>query len=199
MNITSKLFIIVAFLISNQVSANDVIPEGWVKSGSDINSYKVSVDTDIKASGEQSLSIESIPRSEKSAGKGFGGVAQSSDADDYINQRIQLKVAIKTSNVEGRAAAWLRVNDDSGIKSRVLSMDNMSARPIKGTNDWSEYALVLDVPSTATDIAYGVFLSGKGKMWVDNISIESVDASTPITATFFGNAKPRNLDFEMED
>jgi hypothetical protein len=38
--------------------------------------------------------------------------------------------------------------------------DNMDDRPIKGDSEWQQYAVVLDVPSEATALAYGILLSG---------------------------------------
>ena len=48
---------------------------------------------------------------------------------------------------------------DSG---RHLAFDNMLDRPIKGTTDWTRYAVVLDVDKTAVAIAFGVLAGGEG-------------------------------------
>jgi hypothetical protein len=192
MNVALKTCIALLFLSSSAfIFAQESIPSGWDKSGSDKKNYRVQVDTEVKFDGNRSVSIESLPE----AKSGFVTLIQSLDAEDYTNQRIMLKVALKTQNVIGSAGAWLRVDD----AQKMISMDNMSARPIVGTNDWQEYNLVLDVPYTATKLHYGVIFQGKGKVWADSFSIKEVDLNTPVTATLYGTHRPRNLDFENEE
>ena len=77
------------------------------------------------------------------------------------------------------------------IKSIDKMHDGEKDRSIKGTTDWTEYEIVLDVPLNATKLAYGVLLVGTGQVWFDNIKFEVVDNSVPTT----------NIDMEslMED
>lgn len=190
-SILKFLIILLVFSSSMIVCAQDTIPQGWFKSGSDKENYKVVIDTEKKFDGDRSVHIESLP----GAKDGFVTLVQSLDANEYSNQRIMLSVAIKTNEVEGAAGAWFRVND----AKKMISMDNMSARSIKGTSDWQEYNLVLDVPSSATKLFYGVLFQGTGEIWADSFSISEVDLNTPVTATMYGTHKPRNLDFENEE
>lgn len=192
MNMILKTCIFLFVLsFSSLLVAQDSIPSGWIKSGSDKENYKVLIDTKIKFNGEKSVSVESLP----DAKDGFVTLIQSLDAEEYTNQRIMLKVILKAKGVNGAAGAWFRVDD----AQKMISMDNMSARPIVGSSDWQEYGLVLDVPHTATKLHYGVLLQGKGKVWADSFSIVEVDLNTPVTATLYGTHRPRNLDFENEE
>ena len=78
-----------------------------------------------------------------------------------------------------------------------MSFDNMQGRPIKGTNDWTRYEIVLDVPQPATNLAFGVLLDGQGKLWIDDIQFQIVDSSVPTTGNLSSSRKaPENLDFE---
>jgi hypothetical protein len=64
-----------------------------------------------------------------------------------------------------------------GPDGETLRLDNMQNRLIKGTIDWRKYRVVLDVPSEATHIVFGVLLDGSGRTWIDNVSFEVVDES----------------------
>jgi hypothetical protein len=86
----------------------------------------------------------------------------------------------------------------------------MGDRAIKGTTDWKQYEVVLDVPKEgAAQIYFGVLLAGKGQVWVDDFKFEAVDNSVKTTgrARETGKAavalakglpkEPSNLDFEQ--
>jgi hypothetical protein len=51
--------------------------------------------------------------------------------------------------------------------------DNMSDRPIQETA-WRFYEIVGDVAEDAEAIAFGVMLMGRGEVFVDSASLESV-------------------------
>ena len=40
-------------------------------------------------------------------------------------------------------------------------------------SDWRKYDVVLDVPSEAQNIAFGVLLAGEGQVWTDDVSLTS--------------------------
>ncbi len=60
---------------------------------------------------------------------------------------------------------------------------NMKDRPLRGTTDWTECSLVLNVPSDAVSITFGSQLLGRGKFWMDDLTLETVDESIPTTGT----------------
>jgi hypothetical protein len=106
---------------------------------------------------------------------------------------------VKSENVVSWAGLWLRV-DQSGSQ-QSLSFDNMQSRPIKGTTAWKKYEIVLDVPSTASMIAFGALLDGTGQIWFDSITFEIVSTSVPTTditksISSWTQSNPTNLDFE---
>jgi hypothetical protein len=78
--------------------------------------------------------------------------------------------------------------------------DNMDSRPITNTADWRRYEIVLDVPQSATSIAFGFFLWGSGTVWADDFKLERVDASVPRTVGDNGARldEPRNLNFDRK-
>jgi hypothetical protein len=91
----------------------------------------------------------------------------------------------------------------------VLAFDNMQSRPVIGTTDWQLVSVVLDVPTGATGISFGVLFSGSGQLLADDVAIDTVGISIPTTSmmtTPVVNSSvssyqsdplsPANLDFE---
>src|SRR3954447_19108622 len=80
----------------------------------------------------------------------------------------------------------------------------MQEKPIKGTTDWRKYELVVDVPNDSAGVFYGLLLiGGRGKAWIDDVVLETVDDSVPTTRiTKFSHEAvsvpdhPTNLGFE---
>lgn len=85
---------------------------------------------------------------------------------NYIGKQITLSGYIKTENVtDGYAGLWMRI--DPGI-----AFDNMHQRGVTGTTDWEKYEVTLSMnPSETQQIVIGGLLVGKGKMWLDDLSI----------------------------
>jgi hypothetical protein len=86
---------------------------------------------------------------------------------------------------------WLRVDKEG----HSIASDNMGTRPIKGTTEWKQYEIILDVATDAEMLAYGVLLSGTGKVWFDDIQFDIVDASTNKTTDKI-KQEPSNLTFD---
>jgi hypothetical protein len=88
---------------------------------------------------------------------------------------------VKSKNVTGWAGLWLRIDPDDPYHGHNLGFDNMGGRPIKGSSDWTQYQVVMDVPEGAADLVYGALLSGDGQVWVDSMNIKIVNKHTPRT------------------
>jgi RNA polymerase sigma factor (sigma-70 family) len=164
-------------------------PAGWSKNGAKAESYTVGVDSIETWGGMPSAYVESLT---PAVDGGFGGMMQSTSAENYAGKRIRLSGWIKTKDAnEGGGHLWLRV--DGQERGRSLTLDNMNNRPVKGTTDWQEASIVLDVPADATALAYGFFVQGGGKMWVNGQQIEEVGADVPVTAEPRGKTPPKAL------
>jgi hypothetical protein len=113
----------------------------------------------------------------------------------YRGKRVRFSAHVKSSGVLTWAGLWMRVDGRSGEDS--LAFDNMQGRPIKGTTDWKQYQVVLDVPAAATAVAFGILLDGGGSVWMSGVSLEVVEESVPVTE--FSQpplpARLSNLDF----
>ena len=75
--------------------------------------------------------------------EGFGTLMQQCGAKPYGGKRLRLTGYARSKDVEGWAGLWLRAD---GLEKTGLAFDNMMKRPIKGSTDWTKYAIVLDVP-----------------------------------------------------
>lgn len=173
-------------------------PRDWFGGGKD---YELTTDAEVKHGGKQSGLI----RSTADKPEGFGTFTQGSQAVKYRGKRVRLAGWIKSEGVEGWTGLWMRI--DSKDKGG-LGFDNMNDRAIKGTSDWAQFHVVLDVPDTAEQFFYGCLLVGKGKVWVDDLAIEEVARDVAVTDLKIGPsdrgdnplpdvpAEPANLDFE---
>jgi serine/threonine-protein kinase len=139
-------------------------PRGWGGGGKD---YELARDTEVKHGGTASGAI----RATAEAKDGFGTFTQGIQAEKYRAKRVRLAGWIKADSVAGWSGLWMRVD---GKERAALAFDNMSDRAVKDTSDWTQFQVVLDVPDAAEQIYFGCLLAGKGKVWVDDLSLEIV-------------------------
>lgn len=166
-------------------------PAHWFIAGSAPQDYEISVDAAIAHGGRASGAIQSRA---SAVASGFGTLAQVFRADAYRGQRLRLSGYLKAEQVGGSAGLWMRIDD---AHNAMLSFDNMQDRPIRGTRDWAQYEIVLDVPENSKGITFGVLLYGSGKVWIDDVLIEAVGADVPTTDLFaVRQPQPLNLGFE---
>jgi hypothetical protein len=131
---------------------------------------------------------------------GFGTLMQTFKADEYRGKRVWMSGYVKAKDASDWAGLWMRV--DGARKDEILAFDNMQDRAIKGTIDWKKYEIVLDVPENSEMVAFGLLLSGKGQVWMDDLQFEVVGKDVPTTGrttagAASGAAKtPLNLNFE---
>ncbi len=164
-------------------------PAGWFLAGDNPTNYRTGVDRAEMHDGLPSAYLVSLAN-----GTGFGTLMQSINAANYAGKRVRLRAWVESRDVSDWAGLWMRV--DKGREA--VTFDNMQDRPIKGTQSWNTYDVVLDVPADATNINFGILLTGAGEVWMNHVSLEVVDNSTPSTQTKPGAAlplRPANLGF----
>jgi len=166
------------------------VPQGWYLAGSKPAEYESGVDKQVQYNDHPSAYL----RSKATVSDGFGTLMQNFSADQYAGKRLRLTAFVRSEGVENWAGLWMRV--DKGKDS--VAFDNMQDRPIKGSNAWREYSVVLDVPQNATGIFFGILLSGSGQVWVNSIKLESVGPEVATTGSGATQHRdhPTNLDFE---
>ncbi|HSR43254.1 MAG TPA: hypothetical protein VLL48_13795, partial [Longimicrobiales bacterium] len=141
-------------------------PVGWFTVGGD--DYRVAVDRATVREGGASVRVEG-------AGGEFGGLGQRIDAAPFRGHGVVLRGFIRTQDVDGRAALWLRVDGDG----QMISLENMSDRGPGGTTEWALFEIRAAVPTAADLISLGVLLSGAGTGWFDGLTIA---ADSTVTA-----------------
>ena len=108
-----------------------------------------------------------------------GILLQSVRADEYRGRRVRLTGWLRTAGdtADVQARLWMRVDGGRG----PLASDYMLERPVVGTRDWARYAVVLDVPRDAIGISFGVALTGRGQLWLDDVTFEPVGRDVATT------------------
>jgi hypothetical protein len=172
-------------------------PRGWYMAGSEPTHYESGIDSSLAHSGSRCAYVHPAVDDPQ----GFGTMMQCFASHSFLGKRVKMSVWMKTEKVEDWAAAFLRVDSEGG--GRMLSIDNMCNRQISGTTDWKKYEIVLDVSHGSSNICFGAMLSGKGKIWVDDVSFEPVGADVQVTdcpcLSKEKRSEPRNLNFEEKD
>jgi hypothetical protein len=141
------------------------VPPHWLGGG---GGYELAVDSEQVHSGKGSGRVRYIgPRAEY----GFGTMTQCFSPVQFCGKRVRYSGYLRTEKVTDWAGMWMRVD---GPRNVVLSFDNMQNRAIRGTTDWSQYEIQLDVPERAVCICLGFLLSGGGTVWGDDLKLEAV-------------------------
>ncbi len=143
-----------------KISDGAKLPDRWSPMGS---GYLLTVDSDVKRNGLVSMRIEPPA----SGGAGFGAVAYTIPSG-FDGKEIELRGFLKLQDVsDGFAGLWLRID----AEGRALQFDNMQSRMISGTSDWTAYSVKLPLPAEGQSIVFGALLTGKGKIWVDDLEL----------------------------
>lgn len=168
--------------------------KGWFLTGSNPKGYVIGVENSTERNGR----VAFIKSTEKAVKRQFGTIMQEFTPNEYLGKRVKLTGYIKTTNVKSWAGMWFRI--DAQQREKQLGFDNMQNRGIKGTTGWKKYEIVLDVPTNAKFIAYGVLLEGTGDVWLDDLSFEVVNNNTPSTNLIPPTSnKPQNSSFEESE
>jgi len=173
---SQKLYDNIDNIDAEKMAAGAQTPIGWIFGFDKYQrlAYDISVDKQVKKSGNHSISIE------KNSNGNTPGVVKAENQMQFAamtypihktfqGQEIVLKGSIKTENVKtGNAGLWMRI--DGGGKS--IAFDNMQSRGVKQTTDWQEYTIKLNYDSDqAQVINIGGLLIGDGKAWFDSFEL----------------------------
>lgn len=107
-----------------------------------------------------------------SVGNAIGNPFASSTDNPVLSLRgkeIKFTAAVRVSEVNSPDGGHLllKVYIDNG---NVGFFDNMRNSPIR-SSEWNTYTIVGRVDSSALAISFGCFLSGKGKLWIDDMRL----------------------------
>jgi hypothetical protein len=178
------------------ITANEEprLPGGWSRQATVDADRACSAGLDISWSerGKRLLAVECTRSID-----GHITVMQTIAADDYRGKRVRFAARIKAEKVRGWSGLMMRINAGD---QRVLGFDDMSTRPIRGSVEWREAAVILDIEPAAATITFGLRLAdGAGKVWIDALRFEEVgpdDPSISINLRPVLPSKPQNLELE---
>ena len=134
------------------------VPKDW--SGGPAGTF--AVDGQIVHGGRWALRIERKDASPD----GFTAVSKTIPID-FTGGRLELRGFLRTVDISNFAGLWMREDDDGG----AVAFDNMQSRQLKGTSEWTEYAIVLPLNRTAKRLVFGVLASGSGRVWADDLRL----------------------------
>jgi hypothetical protein len=149
-------------------------PNGWFFGG-DPASFKVGVDSNISQNGKISATLESVIENPPQ----FCTLMQSFVVKNLGGKRIKMTGYIRSQGENVRGSMWIRV-DDAGNKI-FADFDNMMDRQVAGNSDWTKCEIIFDVAEKCM-VSYGFILTGTGKIWVDNVSFETISSDIIKTA-----------------
>lgn len=132
-------------------------PAGWQASPP----AHVFADEAIVHGGKRSVRIERAAGSQPA----FSGVSLTLPVD-FEGKKIELRGFIRTEEVTGFAAFWMR-EDENG---KSVAFDTLQARHIGGTTDWKDYSISIPLHADA-QLYFGFLLSGAGKAWADDLQL----------------------------
>ena len=150
------------------------VPTGW-RAATQTLGYPAETTDKTPRSGTKAAVLRSEPDAKINA-RSFGNLMQVVDAAPYRGRRVRLRGAVRVEPGEGggRAYLWMRVDRP---ENKTGFFDNMFDRPIT-SGEWRFYEIVGDVEEDATDLTFGMMLAGRGKAYLDDVSIE--DLGKPI-------------------
>ncbi len=97
----------------------------------------------------------------------FATLSQAVDATPYRGKRIRLRGRVRARD-GGGAQLWLRVDRRGGA---LGYFDNMRDRPVQ-TREWTDVDIVGPVADDASQLLFGLLLSGRGAMEADDLRLE---------------------------
>ena len=175
-----KMFSIVLLVICFTTISFAQDTTKWIARGTNPQDYEMGGDPTIDhGSGEPAFVISKVDSI-----KGFGTWMIEVPIEEYLGKRLIMSSYVKTEDGTDWVGLWMRVDgEDNGS----LAFDNMDDRSIRGTTDWKEYSIVLDVHKEGVKMFCGLGLGGTGKAWFDGLKFEIVGDEVPVT---------RGLDYE---
>lgn len=151
-------------------AAPENLPPQWTITGPAQSKFVGGVDQTAGSRGAKFL------RNESDDATVWGSLTQGISAQNYRGQRIRFSARVRTENVSNWAGLWMSVS----TAGKTVGFYNSIDKPIKGTTGWQQRSVVLDVPTDADTIGFGVIDSGKGQVWIDSMSLEQVGPGVPV-------------------
>lgn len=150
-------------------------PEGWGAFHGNPPQFEIGRDRSVYRTGSASVYIRSGGSLVSDNNRAI--LSQQVRADAFRGKRVRFAGWMQTDKVGDQGVGlWLR---SDGVGEQPF--DNMTGRRLTGTNDWQYVSIVLQIPEQAIGFSYGVLLLSPGTAWVDDLVMEVVDETVPVT------------------
>ncbi len=154
-------------------SAEAPIPGGWTLETLSILQYRIGLDHQTRHGGKSAgfLRGDGDPGNRSIS----GSIVQSINAEQHRGQRLRFTAFVKTSDLDGWAdfhTLIIGAQPDANFYTRQTRHLR-----ITGSTDWNRHEAVFTVPADAVAIEVGITQYGAGQTWIDDVSIEVVEAT----------------------
>ncbi len=142
--------------------------KGWAKDWERLQhagepAYRFTLDENKPFSGRYSGKIEQI------APQVFGLFKQRVDVRAHVGKRVSVRVNAKAQKVgDGGGGLYTRVD---GAGDVILGNDFESG-VTRGTHDWKALRAVVEIPTHAVLLEFGIMLQDGGTIWADEFLVE---------------------------
>jgi pimeloyl-ACP methyl ester carboxylesterase len=126
--------------------------------------YRCESTGDVKHSGNRALLIE---QTEPGDVRSFASVVQEIPAK-FAGKTIEFKAWLKFENVTNAVALMIRIDN---ALPKMVGYRSLQAQQIRGTKDWAQYSVKVNIPVDAQTIYVTPLLAGPGKLWVDDAEV----------------------------
>jgi RNA polymerase sigma factor (sigma-70 family) len=156
-------------VVGNDVPTND--DHGWRPCGNAPGKFTTTLDQTTRHDGRPTICVSS----EFAQPNDWLAYATTNhDAEAHLGKRVRFSAMIKCENVVGSGGPFIRA---IGPNDSNLKMDEQAPRrPLIGTSGWKSYSTYLNVPANSLGVCVGVQLRGPGRIWLDDVRIENVEA-----------------------
>jgi erythromycin esterase len=162
------------------------VPDGWTIMA---EGFRVELDDKEYFRGRQSLGFTFENETTDIRESSFGLAYLKLPVKSLLNRRIRFSAQIKTSEASAFVNLLLRaVQGEDPVA--VASLPGQS-RP-RGTENWKKCIVEMDIPPKATDIFICVLMRGKGKAWIDDVSLEILPVSRSQTIRISGQVRDKD-------
>lgn len=114
------------------------------------------------------------------APRGRAALEQTFHAAAWRGKRVRFSAWLRGDRLEGSAGLWITT---FGADAPPLSPGLTTAGNGRdGSFDWERLSVVVDVPPEADTIALALWIEARGKLWLDDATLEAVGTEVPLSS-----------------
>jgi len=88
---------------------------------------------------------------------------------DFAARNVVWTGWVRTENVDGFAAIWLR--EDGDTTGPALAFATTQTLNVSGTQNWTQYSISVPELTDGKTVTFGFLLTGTGRAWVDDLQL----------------------------